>query len=153
MRTKNTLQKQIPTTHKLTKKKKKKTQERKKNLVNVRSPIMLHFVPLKLIPVTRPFLFFFCYWLNASEALHSKSLLQAHRCVTHPSFWGIFWQEDKNAKGNNAPKTAGAPPHAMTDTNPLCTSIKHSTEKHLLKRGSHAYTGTNKLLIAVEYLN
>lgn len=91
------------------KSKKKKTQVRKKYLVNVRSPIMLHFVPLKLIPDTRLSFFFFCYRLNASEALHSNSLLQAHRCMTHSNVWGIFGKKTKMPKETQCTQNSWCP--------------------------------------------
>lgn len=132
---------------------KKKRQVRKKNLVNVRSPIMLHFVPLKLIPALILFLFLFllpieCFWSTTQQFLASSTL--AHDT---PQRLGHFWQHDKNAKGNTMHPKQLVPPHGKTLAKPLCIPIKHSTEKHFSKRGSHAYTGTNKFLIAIKYLN
>lgn len=99
----------LTTTLKLMKKKKNHTDKKREEiLVNVRSSIMLHFVPPSWY-LPRYFSFFLCYRSDTSKALRRHFLLQAR--MTCSNFWGHLLQAGKKCprKCQALNKTVGAP--------------------------------------------
>lgn len=92
----------------LWRKKKHANKKREEILVNVRSSIMLHFVPPSWY-LPRYFFFFLCYRSDTSKALRRHFLLQAR--MTCSNFWGHLLQAGKKCprKCQALNKTVGAP--------------------------------------------
>lgn len=125
------------------KEKKNTHKKREEILVNVRSSIMLHFVPPSWY-LPRYFFFFLCYRLDTSEALHRHSLLQA--CMTCSNFWGHLLQA-----GKQCPWKCQALNKNSRCTLQGKTLIAKALEKHFPERGPHAGTAKS-FLIGVKYL-